>query len=68
MEKRANNFAAQFLMPAHFIHIEARNLANNESFKNMNLQQVIQAMANRFRVSFLAMKYRLIDLGYIRRF
>lgn len=68
MEKRANNFAAQFLMPAHFIDIEATNLANSESFKNMNLQEVIQAMANRFRVSFLAMKYRLAYLGYIPRF
>lgn len=64
-ESRANAFAAQFLMPANFIAKEAKDLAESPDFKQLNLQQVIQRMADRFRVSYDAMKWRLVNLKYI---
>lgn len=67
MEKRANNFAVNFLMPSNLIAKEARDLSQTSIFKELNLQQVIQRMADRFRVSFEAMKWRLINLGYINK-
>lgn len=66
MEKRANNFAVNFLMPTKLITKEAKELSKTSAFKELTLQQVIQRMADRFRVSFEAMKWRLINLGYIR--
>ncbi|PAF51991.1 ImmA/IrrE family metallo-endopeptidase [Helicobacter sp. 13S00477-4] len=67
METKANDFAARFLMPATFIYQEARKLTESEDFDKINLEEVIKRMANRFRVSYEAMKWRLINLGYINK-
>lgn len=67
MEAKANTFAAQFLMPEKFIAQEAEKLTQADDFKDLNLKQVIQRMADRFRVSFEAMKWRLVNLDYIDR-
>lgn len=67
MEVKANIFAAEFLMPEKFISQEARNLAETNDFDSLSLKQVIQRMADRFRVSFDAMKWRLVNLGYINK-
>lgn len=64
-ESRANTFAAKFLMPSKLIAQEAIKLTETSEFKELNLQQVIQRMADRFRVSFDAMKWRLVNLRYI---
>ncbi|RDU70102.1 ImmA/IrrE family metallo-endopeptidase [Helicobacter cholecystus] len=64
-ESRANSFAAKFLMPLRLIAQEAKRLTETPEFKNLNLQQVIQRMADRFRVSYDAMKWRLVNLKYI---
>ncbi|PAF49185.1 hypothetical protein BKH41_03635 [Helicobacter sp. 12S02232-10] len=65
MERRANDFAARFLMPAKFIAKEARKLTESPDFEEIGLEEFIKRMANRFRVSYDAMKYRLINLGYL---
>lgn len=65
MERKANDFAARFLMPADFIHQEARSLTESKDFEKINLNEVIKRMANRFRVSYDAMKWRLVNLGYV---
>lgn len=66
MEIKANNFAAQILMPSIFINKEAKKLIQADDFNEFTIKQVIQRMADRFRVSYDAMKWRLINLGYAR--
>ena len=65
IEKMANSFAAELLMPKEFICKEAKNLTESKDFDALTLEQVIKRMSNRFRVSFDAMKWRLVNLGYI---
>ncbi|PAF43530.1 ImmA/IrrE family metallo-endopeptidase [Helicobacter sp. 11S02596-1] len=67
MERKANDFAARFLMPSEFVHQEARKFAESEEFDKLTLEEVIKGMANRFRVSYDAMKWRLVNLGYINK-
>lgn len=67
MERRANDFAVRFLMPSSFIHQEARKLSESEDFEEINLETVIKRLANRFRVSYDAMKWRLVNLGCINK-
>ena len=67
MEKMANSFAAELLMPKEFIYKEAKNLTESKDFDTLTLEQVIKRMSNRFRVSFDAMKWRLVNLGYIEK-
>lgn len=64
-ESQANTFAAKFLMPPKLIAQEAKRLTETPDFPQLNLQQVIQRMADRFQVSFDAMKWRLVNLKYI---
>ena len=66
----ANSFAAELLMPKEFIYFiykEAKNLTESNDFDTLTLEQVIKRMSNRFRVSFDAMKRRLVNLGYIEK-
>lgn len=64
----ANSFAAELLMPKEFIiYKEAKNLTESNDFDTLTFEQVIKRMSNRFRVSFDAMKRRLINLGYIEK-
>lgn len=67
IERKANDFAARLLMPADFIADEARKLSESEDFEEINLETVIKRLANRFRVSYDAMKWRLVNLGYINK-
>ncbi|MCE3037472.1 ImmA/IrrE family metallo-endopeptidase [Helicobacter sp. faydin-H20] len=66
-EIRANQFAAEFLMPSQFIAQEAKAIVESKDFKELGLNEVIQRMADRFRVSFDAMKWRLVNLNYISK-
>lgn len=66
-ERRANNFAMRFLMPAELIAIEAKRLTESDDFEEIDLEEVIKRMANRFRVPYEAMKNRLIELDYLDR-
>lgn len=66
-EIRANQFAAEFLMPSKFIAQEAKAIVENKDFEELGLNEVIQRMADRFRVSFDAMKWRLVNLNYISK-
>lgn len=54
IEYSANEFAARLLMP----EIVVRNLIDNEHIKNIGV------LAEQFGVSSLAMKYRVLSLGY----
>lgn len=67
MERKANDFAARLLMPVDFIADEAEKLSESEDFEEINLETVIKRLANRFRVSYDVMKWRLVNLGCINK-
>ncbi|PAF41801.1 ImmA/IrrE family metallo-endopeptidase [Helicobacter sp. 11S03491-1] len=67
IERRANDFAARLLMPAAFIDEEVERLSKSEDFKDISLETVIKRLSARFRVSYDAMKWRLVNLGYINK-
>lgn len=67
INKMANSFASELLMPKEFIYKEAKNLTESNDFDTLTLEQVIKRMSNRFRVSFDAIKWRLVNLGYIEK-
>ena len=70
-EVRANTFAAQLLMPAVLIKGEVDNLIN--IYKNLNngslptVDHAIKYLSGKFEVSYDAMKYRLMNLGYVNK-
>lgn len=59
-EKEANNFAAAILMPAGFLKKHFKLL--NEVLK---VDEVIQLLSEKYEVSSVAMRYRLINLQLI---
>ncbi|RKD92526.1 ImmA/IrrE family metallo-endopeptidase [Mangrovibacterium diazotrophicum] len=59
MEREANSFAAAILMPAKFINDEIQNLNNK-----LTVEEAIKDLADVFKVSEVAMTYRLTNLGY----
>ena len=61
-EKEANLFAAELLMPAHFIH---RDLATIEAL-DLEDDLIIPDLAKMYKVSTQAMTLRLSYLGYIQ--
>ena len=61
-EKEANLFAAELLMPAHFL---ARDVDNIGTIDLIN-EEVLQELASRYGVSTQAMTFRLAYLGCIR--
>ncbi|HUZ46743.1 MAG TPA: ImmA/IrrE family metallo-endopeptidase [Terriglobia bacterium] len=61
-EKEANLFAAELLMPAHFL---ARDVDNIGTIDLIN-EEVLQELASQYGVSTQAMTFRLAYLGYIR--
>ncbi|WP_180673978.1 ImmA/IrrE family metallo-endopeptidase [Helicobacter sp. 13S00482-2] len=67
MERKANDFAARLLMPSDFIANEAKKLTESEDFEQITLEDVIKRLASRFRVSYDAMKWRLVNLGYVKK-
>lgn len=62
-EREANAFAAGILMPRFLIERELEKLDEKSPVEN-----IISALANIFNVSEIAMSYRLLNLGFIRRF
>jgi Zn-dependent peptidase ImmA (M78 family) len=57
----ANRFAASLLMPRPFIREEASKLL--ERTPGASEAQIVEALADTFRVSTQAMRYRLVNLG-----
>jgi Zn-dependent peptidase ImmA (M78 family) len=60
MEREANNFAANILMPEILVYREVRNF-----YKDLNDENNIAALAQKFEVSTAAMTFRLINLSII---
>nr|VFK50674.1 MAG: protein of unknown function (DUF955) [Candidatus Kentron sp. TC] len=69
-EYQANNFAAQLLMPADLIdkygNIIIYNYKKETGESKIQLTELIKELASRFKVSELAMTYRLKNVGAIR--
>jgi Zn-dependent peptidase ImmA (M78 family) len=63
-EIEANAFAAQLLMPKHMIVADLRNEVGLNGEVELTDERLI-ALARRYRVSTIAMNYRLINLGLI---
>lgn len=62
-EREANAFAAGILMPRFLIEKEL------QKFKDKSpVEEAVSRLANIFNVSEIAMSYRLLNLGFIRRF
>lgn len=61
MEKEANQFAAELLMPEAILHARAEEL--NKSFGNCPRQSLSYRLAGELLVSREAMRYRLHNLG-----
>ena len=60
----ANAFAAEILMPREFIENELKKeMADIKD--NIEIENIISALAKTFQVSTQAMRYRLINLGII---
>jgi len=69
-EYEANNFAAQLLMPHELIKKHGKKIIETYKGEN-NVDKVpvnffIEQMSNLFKVSKQAMKYRLVNLGFIK--
>lgn len=62
IEREANYFAANILMPEHLIQKEIESLNNDFLFDEEN---IVEGLAQKFLVSKPAMLYRLINLGII---
>lgn len=67
IETRANQFAAQLLMPAELVTKELKALVERlkKAEETMVLSEAIDVMAGKFEVSSQAMEIRLKALGYI---
>jgi len=64
-EREANSFAASILMPSNLVEIEYNQIINKDPF--LTDDKIVHQLANKFRVSEIAMTYRLINLRYIHR-
>ncbi|WP_282160377.1 ImmA/IrrE family metallo-endopeptidase [Ulvibacterium marinum] len=62
-EREANAFAASILMPIDLIEKEFDNLYEEGDF--LTDDKMVKSLASTFKVSAIAMTYRLINLGYI---
>lgn len=59
-ETEANQFAAALLMPTPYVQKIYEKASNGQS-----LDHIVQVMSDRFRVSRVAMQYRLTNLGLV---
>ena len=59
-EIEANQFAAELLMPMKFLVVEIKNLP-----ENLETDEAIQELADRFQVSVQAITLRLTRLGFL---
>jgi len=65
-EYEANNFAARLLMPADLIEQEGIKIAKElEKKGDIDIDEFIERMAQKFEVSKLAMRFRLKNLGIL---
>ncbi|MFY0602597.1 MAG: ImmA/IrrE family metallo-endopeptidase [Flavobacteriaceae bacterium] len=62
-EREANIFAASILMPENLIQKEYETLEKKDNF--LTDDKIVQELASLFKVSQIAMTYRLINLGYM---
>jgi Zn-dependent peptidase ImmA (M78 family) len=62
-EREANAFAAGILMPRFLIEKELQQFKDKSA-----VEDAVSCLANIFNVSEIAMSYRLLNLGFIRRF
>lgn len=62
-EREANAFAAGILMPRFLIEKELSKLKGKSA-----VEDAVSKLASIFNVSEIAMSYRLLNLGFIRRF
>ena len=62
-EKEANLFAAELLMPAHFL---ARDVQEIDTIDLLD-EKVLQELAGKYGVSTQAMTFRLAYLGYVEQ-
>lgn len=60
MEKEANNFAANILMPEIIVSREVKSF-----YRDLNDEENVAELAKKFGVSLPAMTFRLINLGII---
>lgn len=72
IELKANNYAAQLLMPKSFVYHEGEKLVETYQQEfgqtaKMSIDVFIEKMALIFEVSKDAMKYRLLNLGVIQK-
>ena len=63
-EIEANQFAAELLMPESLVREFVRNLGSNHP--ETSVEDAIEELARAFRVSQLAMTYRLTNLRIVR--
>ena len=66
-EREANVFAASILMPKSLI-TNVYNKIIDSSNHNLIEDEIVEKMASKFKVSQIAMTYRLINLGLIQKF
>lgn len=62
-EKEANLFAAELLMPAHFLKQDIEDIGTIDIMD----EEVLQELASKYGVSTQAMTFRLAYLGYIEQ-
>tara|TARA_R110001583_G_scaffold178502_1_gene334460 strand:- start:73 stop:606 length:534 start_codon:yes stop_codon:yes gene_type:complete len=62
-EKEANIFAASLLMPKELINTEFNKLMKDKLI--LSDEEIVEKLADNFKVSSIAMTYRLINLGYM---
>ncbi|MBB3701251.1 ImmA/IrrE family metallo-endopeptidase [Flammeovirga yaeyamensis] len=60
-EREANSFAAAILMPEQFIENEIEKIELNNI---QSVEAIVKSLAKTFKVSEVAMTYRLVNLGY----
>ena len=61
-EREANAYAAALLMPSDLIEVEFKRFLNRN--KRASEDELIFKLSKKFKVSEIAMTYRLINLGY----
>jgi Zn-dependent peptidase ImmA (M78 family) len=62
-EKEANLFAAELLMPAHFLAKDVEEIGTIDLIN----EEVLQELASKYGVSTQAMTFRLAYLGYLQQ-
>ena len=64
-EMQANIFAASLLMPKNLVEKEFELIINSSDY--LTEEDIVSKMANKFKVSEIAMTYRLINLNFLQQ-